>query len=220
MPISANRKLRVSLAFSGMVAFVLLRLSGSHAQSAPATSSPTFYRELLPSLEKRCQGCHRAGGIAPMPFETHEETRPFAGAIARATQDKSMPPWFADPKVGQFSNDPSLKPAEIRTLAAWADAKSPAGNAKDAQSSRLWVEGWSIPKPDLILTKPRDNGDMHHGIHTLEMQLTHPGARPCGSGSGDDRIVLYDECLRRTAWDTAVFRVVDSGGPLRGVITV
>jgi len=79
---------------------------------------PTFYRDVLPILELHCQSCHRAGGIAPMPFETYEETRPFAGAIARATQDKSMPPWFADPKVGQFSNDPSLKPAEIRTLAA------------------------------------------------------------------------------------------------------
>ena len=66
-----------------------------------------------------------------------------------------MPPWFADPKVGQFSNDPSLKPAEIRTLAAWADSKSAAGSAKDAPSSRLWVEGWSIPKPDLILKMPK-----------------------------------------------------------------
>src|SRR5260370_41874772 len=113
MPISANRKLRVSLAFSGMVAFVLLRLSGSHAQSAPATSPPTFYRELLPILEKRCQSCHRAGGIPPMPFEGYEETRPFAGAIARATQDKSLPQWFADPQVGQFSNEPSLMPAAI-----------------------------------------------------------------------------------------------------------
>src|SRR5260370_41186270 len=107
MPISANRKLRVSLAFSGMVAVVLLRVSGSHAQSAPATSPPTFYRELLPILEKRCPSGPRAGGIAPMPFETYDETRPSAGAIARSTQDKSMPPWFADPQVGQFSNDPS-----------------------------------------------------------------------------------------------------------------
>src|SRR5258708_12727207 len=99
MPISANRKLRVSLAFSGMVAFVLLRLSGSHAQSAPATSPPTFYRELLPILEKRCQSCHRAGGIAPMPFETYEETRPFAAALPRPTHDQPMPPCFAAPNV-------------------------------------------------------------------------------------------------------------------------
>jgi len=154
MGISANRKLRVFLVLSGMLR-VLLSLRGSFAQSAPTMNPPTFYRDVLPILELHCQSCHRAGGIAPMPFETYEETRPFAGAIARATQDKSMPPWFADPKVGQFSNDPSLNPAEIRTLAAWVDAKSPPGSAKDAPSSRLWTAGWSIPKPDLILKMPQ-----------------------------------------------------------------
>jgi hypothetical protein len=53
------------------------------------------------------------GGIAPMAFETYEETLPFAGAIRRVTREKSMPPWFADSDVGRFLNDPSLRPAEI-----------------------------------------------------------------------------------------------------------
>jgi len=155
MRISAKRKLGAFLVLSGMLLVLLLSVGESFAQCAPTMNPPTFYRDVLPILELHCQSCHRAGGIAPMPFETYEETRPFAGVIARATQDKSMPPWFADPKVGQFSNDPSLKPAEIRTLAAWVDAKSPAGSAKDAPSSRLWTEGWSIPKPDLILKMPQ-----------------------------------------------------------------
>jgi hypothetical protein len=66
-----------------------------------------------------------------------------------------MPPWFADPGVGHFSNDPSLSPAEIATLAAWAEAKSPAGEATEAPPTRTWTEGWSIPKPDLVLKMPR-----------------------------------------------------------------
>ena len=86
-----------------------------------------------------------------MPFETYEEARPFAAAIRRATQEKSMPPWFADPNVGKFSNDPSLTPAEIATLAAWAEAKSPAGERRDGPPSRHWEESWSIPRPDLVL---------------------------------------------------------------------
>ena len=57
-----------------------------------------------------------------------------------------MPPWFADSNVGKFSNDPSLKPGEIETVAAWAKAKSPAGETKDAPPSRHWVESWSIPR--------------------------------------------------------------------------
>jgi hypothetical protein len=90
-----------------------------------------------------------------MPFETYKETRPFADTIRRATQEKSMPPWFADPNVGKFSNDPSLQPAEIATLAAWVEAKSPAGEIKDAPPARRWAESWSIPKPDLVLKMPQ-----------------------------------------------------------------
>jgi hypothetical protein len=155
MPIRDNQKLRVCLVFVGALALFLIRLNGSSAQDAPAKKPPTFYRDVLPVLEQHCQSCHRAGGIAPMPFETYEETRPFAGAIRRATQEKSMPPWFADSNAGEFSNDPSLRPEEIGTLAAWAEAKSPAGESKDAPPSRHWAEGWSIPKTDLVLKMPQ-----------------------------------------------------------------
>ena len=113
---------------------------------------PTYYRDVLPILQRHCQSCHRAGSIAPTPFESYEQTRPFAGAIRHAIEEKSMPPWFADPAVGKFANDPSLSAAEIATLASWAEANARAGNNKDAPPPRHWSESWSIPKPDLALS--------------------------------------------------------------------
>jgi len=155
MMIYANRNLAAFVVLTSVFASLVLMLSGLFAQDVPAKNPPTFYRDVLPILAQHCQSCHRAGGIAPMPFETYEETWPFAGAIRRATQEKSMPPWFADPNVGPFSNDPSLKPAEIAALAAWAEGKSPAGETKDAPASRHWMESWTIPKPDLVLKMPQ-----------------------------------------------------------------
>jgi hypothetical protein len=155
MPILASQKLSAFLVLGSVLALFLLGVSGSFAQDLPTKNPPTFYRDVLPILAQHCQSCHRAGGIAPMPFETYEETLPFAGTIRRSTQEKSMPPWFADPNVGKFSNDPSLTPAEIATLAAWAEAKSPAGETKDAPPTRSWVESWTIPKPDLVLKMPQ-----------------------------------------------------------------
>jgi hypothetical protein len=76
-----------------------------HAQSAGA---PTFYRDALPILQQHCQRCHRAGEIAPMPLTSYAETKPFAAAIAADAQNRKMPPWFADPDVGRFANNPSL----------------------------------------------------------------------------------------------------------------
>ena len=64
-----------------------------------------------------------------------------------------MPPWFADPQHGRFSNDRSLKPEEIDTLSRWADEGSPMGNPVDAPPPPQWAEGWHIA-PDHVVTAP------------------------------------------------------------------
>ncbi len=116
---------------------------------------PTYYKDVAPILQEHCQSCHRAGQIAPFALETFEEARKYAGAIARVTANRSMPPWFADPCCGHFSNDPSLKPEEIATLAAWSAAHTPAGESKDRPPSKAWPQGWSIDQPDVVLTMPQ-----------------------------------------------------------------
>jgi copper type II ascorbate-dependent monooxygenase-like protein len=118
----------------------------------PAAETPTFYAEVLPILQGHCQVCHRAGGIAPMAFETYEQTRRFAGSIQTATQKRTMPPWFAERGIGRFSNDPSLSDAQIATLAAWAKANGPAGNPADAPPERKWSGRWTMAEPDLTVT--------------------------------------------------------------------
>jgi len=90
-----------------------------------------------------------------MAFEAYQETRPFAEAIRRATEAKTMPPWFADPSVGRFSNDTSLSAQEISELAAWAANGAPAGDPREAPAPRLWAESWTIPKPDLVVEMPQ-----------------------------------------------------------------
>ena len=114
-------------------------------------AGPTFYRDVQPILREHCEVCHRTGGIAPISFESYDEARRYAEAIRLATQNKSMPPWFAVVGVGRFSNDPSLSSEEIATLGAWAAAKAPAGKPDDGPAQRGWAEGWSIPRPDLIV---------------------------------------------------------------------
>jgi hypothetical protein len=124
-------------------------------QQHSTPNSATFYRDVLPILQERCQICHRSSGIAPTRFETYEQTRPYAAAIAAATLDKSMPPWFADPHIGHFSNDPSLSAEQIALLAAWAADGALAGNSHDAPTARHWAESWSIAQADLILKMPK-----------------------------------------------------------------
>ena len=89
------------------------------------TTLMTFNKDVLPVLQKNCQACHRSGGVAPMSFTSYESTRPWAKAIKAAVINKKMPPWFADPHVGEFRNAPKLTQADINTLAAWADSGRP-----------------------------------------------------------------------------------------------
>lgn len=142
--------------------------------AAPA-GSPTFYRDVLPILQGHCETCHRAGGIAPMVFESYLQTRPYANAIRSATESKAMPPWFAVPGIGHFSNDPSLTAEQIATLAAWAGAEAPEGDVKDAPAAVRWAESWTIPQPDVVVKMAKGvalpaEGDVDY---TYEIVPTH-----------------------------------------------
>jgi hypothetical protein len=117
-------------------------------------AAPVFSRDVLPILQNRCQQCHRPGEIAPMAFLSYSETRPWAKAIRQSVITRKMPPWFADPSFGHFTNDRSLSQQEIDTLVNWADAGAPEGDAKDAPPPRLWPQGWNIPTPDAVFTMP------------------------------------------------------------------
>jgi hypothetical protein len=125
--------------------------------AAAATNPPavTFTRDVAPVLERNCQGCHRPGEAAPFSLLTYEQARPWARAIKEAVLLKKMPPWFADPHYGKFSNDRSLAQKDVDTLIAWADGGTPRGDAKDLPTPVDFLEGWSIPKPDIVFEFPQ-----------------------------------------------------------------
>jgi len=89
-----------------------------------------------------------------MSFMTYESTRPWAAAIREAVRTKKMPPWGADPSHGMFLNDPTLTSAELQALTAWAEAKAPAGDPRDAPKPVAFVEGWNIGQPDAVYQLP------------------------------------------------------------------
>src|ERR1700679_2592652 len=89
--------------------------------SAATDHPPTFTRDVMPILQKECQGCHRPGEAGPFSMLSYEQTRPWAAAMKQAVKTHKMPPWFADPRYGTFTNGKPLTQAEIDTIVAWAD---------------------------------------------------------------------------------------------------
>jgi hypothetical protein len=116
-----------------------------------ATNSPvTFNKEVLPILQKNCQSCHRPGEVAPMSLLTYKDARPWAKSIKAAVVSRRMPPWFADTKVGHFSNQMTLSEADISTLVSWVDGGTVEGDAKDKPAPLTFVDGWNI-RPDVVV---------------------------------------------------------------------
>ena len=60
---------------------------------AALAAAPTFHQDVLPVLERHCQGCHRPGEAGPMSFLTYGSTKPWATAIREAVTTCRMPPW-------------------------------------------------------------------------------------------------------------------------------
>ena len=97
----------------------------------------TFHRDVLPLLQQRCQQCHRPGEVAPMSLLTYKETRPWAASIREAVLLKKMPPWFADPAHGSFSNDRRLSEREGFVDFAIPVDLDPARIAKPAKKKQV-----------------------------------------------------------------------------------
>src|SRR5829696_3607678 len=113
------------------------------AQSAPSAAQVTFTKDIAPILQRSCENCHRADGVAPMALTTYEEVRPWARAIKQRTgigpHAGVMPPWYAEKNIGiqKFQNDPSLSDEEIVKVAKWADSGAPRGNPADMPPPRV-----------------------------------------------------------------------------------
>ena len=131
----------------------LMTVAAVAASNSP--TSVTFYKDVLPILQKNCQGCHRPGEIAPMSLINYTDARPWAKAIKVAVATKKMPPWFAEPQPGHaFANDRRLPQADIDTLVSWVDNGAPEGNSADGPAPLSFTEGWNI-KPDLVIKMPK-----------------------------------------------------------------
>lgn len=170
-----------TLRLAGCAAVALLVLGGASApaQVAGADGEVTFTRDVLPILQRSCQGCHRPGAIAPMSLISYEDVRPWARSIRRNVESREMPPWYVDRRIGiqDFKDDPSLTDAEIATIAAWVAAGSPRGNPADAPPPLEFLDpnDWRIGEPDLVVSMPEPYLLPAEGPDVFPNVLADPG---------------------------------------------
>ena len=129
--------------------------SSKTTDSPAAAAVPTYAKDVAPILQKSCEVCHRPGEAGPFSLLTYADARPRAREIKSSILSRKMPPWYADPHYGKFSNTMNLSAAEIDTVSRWADGGAPEGDPRDLPKPVDWVEGWGIGKPDMVFELPQ-----------------------------------------------------------------
>ncbi len=112
----------------------------------------TYARHVARIFQARCQECHRPGEIGPFPLLTYRDAEKRTSRIREAVLKERMPPWHADPRFGEFTNDRRLSADERDTVLAWIDAGAPKGDDTDLPPALNFPSGWKIGTPDKIYT--------------------------------------------------------------------
>lgn len=113
--------------------------------------SITFSDQIIRIIHRRCAECHRAGQLAPFSLLDYESASNWAPMIAEVVTQERMPPWFASPKYGHFSNDTRLSAEERQSLLAWIANGCPEGDPQKMPAPPTFPDGWRIDEPHVVL---------------------------------------------------------------------
>lgn len=156
-----------------------------NATGAPVETVPTFAGTIEGILQNKCQSCHSATGIAPLPIVSYEDIRGIAPLARAKVLSKEMPPWgaFDDEACKiqrKFKDDLRLTDDELTKLVGWIDNGMPRGDESKRPAPKSF--------PTLGLPAKTD---------TFKMAAPHQVA---SSGKDDIRCFPIDPKLTGDQW--------------------
>ncbi|HEV3120581.1 MAG TPA: redoxin domain-containing protein, partial [Isosphaeraceae bacterium] len=119
-------------------------------------SAVTYSKQIARIFQDRCISCHRTGEIAPFALTSYKQAAGWAETIAEVVAERRMPPWHASSEYGTFVNNARLSDQERQLIADWVAAGAPEGDRALLPEPAKFVEGWRIPKPDLVIDMPKE----------------------------------------------------------------
>jgi AhpC/TSA family protein len=135
------------------------------------TGNISYSEQIAPIVEKNCTCCHRPGTSAPFSLTSYDEVAANASMIAEVVDQRRMPPWYASPDFGKFTNDRTMPAADRKMLVAWSregaanDSLAPQSATSSTRSnsesesahgrSDIWAgKKWLLGEPDIVFEAP------------------------------------------------------------------
>ena len=145
----------IPLTFSNTLRIAILTLfTTSYSASSIKAQTVTWAENIAPILYNNCTQCHIDGGIAPFSLVGYNKAKAYASSIAAATQNRTMPPWPADPKYRRYAHERILSTEEIEQISHWAKNNTPEGDISKAPKEPKPNTGTTITQPTLRLKMP------------------------------------------------------------------
>ncbi len=133
--------LAMKIAFATRFSIISLAFAACGTDAAPSDppppdpqpGTPTYWQDAEPIFFTNCTTCHTAGGIGPFEIDVPEVAIAYAPLIASETAAKRMPPWPPGGDTPALLHVRTLTQAQLDTIAAWAAAGAPLGDATRPQ---------------------------------------------------------------------------------------
>ena len=105
---------------------------GGGSGGTASGGSITYYRDVMPILQKDCLSCHARGGAAQPALDDAASASAAAGTIAAAIQSKTMPPFPPAEGCNAYVGERRISAVDEQTIEAWVAAGAPAGEPATA----------------------------------------------------------------------------------------
>jgi hypothetical protein len=138
---------------------VAVAVAGCHSQRlatelppSNTTAQLTFYRDVLPIMQRSCHGCHTDGGLA-FPMATYEQAIEKRDLIVKNVEAGTMPPWLPSDRndCQPLAGKRKLAPTDKDTILTWAKGLAEKGDPADApqppapKAPLEWVDATLAP---------------------------------------------------------------------------
>jgi hypothetical protein len=114
----------------------------------------TYTQEIARIFQAKCQGCHRAGDIAPFALDSYAAAQTWGEDIQRVVRERIMPPWKPVDAHGRFKGDFGLTDEERETILSWYRNGAPEGDAAALPEPLPETGEWHLGEPDAVIQMP------------------------------------------------------------------
>ena len=211
----------VSIAETKPTGCVIGRAGKSTAVPA-VENSITYAEHMIPLLQKHCIECHRTGEIGPFEMTDYVEVAGWADTMLETIDNGRMPPWHAEPGVGDFHNARSMPDSDRQLFRDWIAGglkpgaiDSQAATEVDNAASGDRLEGWPLSEPPDMIVEMRNRPFVVSADGIVEYQyfVADPGLT-------EDRWIKAARVIpgaRSVVHHAIVFIRPPDGGKFRGV---